>query len=67
MNGHILRIKCLLKDVTERQKPGEEEEEHVSSYWKTINKWEPNEQLQSGRTTSHDTGELVFEETMDLA
>jgi hypothetical protein len=31
-------MKCLLKHVTERQKAGEEEEEHVSSYWKTINK-----------------------------
>jgi hypothetical protein len=36
--GHIFRMNCLLKHVTETQKAGEEEEEHVSSYWKTIKK-----------------------------
>jgi hypothetical protein len=65
LTGHILYMNCLLKHVTERQKAGEEEEEHVSSYWKTINKCEPNAQRESGRTRSHDTGELAFEETMD--
>jgi len=36
--GHILRMNCLLKHVTDAQKAGKDEEEHVSRYWKTIKK-----------------------------
>ena len=48
--------------LQKHKKAGVEDEEHVSSYWKTINKWEPSAQFESGRTRSHDKGELAFEE-----
>ena len=38
MIGHILSGNGFLKQVTVRQKGGEEEEEDVSSYWKTKKK-----------------------------